>query len=247
MSFPPLAIPPPPPNQQSIAVSPRSASRLTSRTPSRATSPTRVGAASRRSAGRLLLSPTKSSKSSKESSRDPLKILPSEISQKIFGLLTIHQLARCARVCRKWSKSQTLNYGAFPREFYPCPSSLSLFLPFPPFRLLTIPFIAFLFSQSGSNITGKRTSTTSRFRPENGHVESRSRTGVSPTSNFGRKTPKKVETFSREPVSALPDTVAVGAAEGVEVAGRLGTRHQEKSGKRNGNRKLKRQDRASWR
>ncbi|KIO19822.1 hypothetical protein M407DRAFT_11206 [Tulasnella calospora MUT 4182] len=98
---------------QSAVVSPRSASRLVSRTPSRATSPTRVGAAGRRTPGRLLLSPTKSSRSSKEPSRDPLKILPSEISQKIFGLLTIHQLARCARVCRKWSKSQTLNYVWF--------------------------------------------------------------------------------------------------------------------------------------
>ncbi|KDQ17618.1 hypothetical protein BOTBODRAFT_29794 [Botryobasidium botryosum FD-172 SS1] len=47
------------------------------------------------------------------SSTDPLKVLPTEINQRIFGLLTLRDLATCSRVNRKWKKSQTLNYVWF--------------------------------------------------------------------------------------------------------------------------------------
>jgi F-box-like len=48
---------------------------------------------------------------SDKSKTDPLRKLPTEISQKIFARLPITTLAKCALVSRKWSKSQTLNYG----------------------------------------------------------------------------------------------------------------------------------------
>ncbi|KIK91832.1 hypothetical protein PAXRUDRAFT_34778 [Paxillus rubicundulus Ve08.2h10] len=41
---------------------------------------------------------------------DPLKALPTQISQRIFGWLPTSDLASCSRVSRKWNKSQTLNY-----------------------------------------------------------------------------------------------------------------------------------------
>lgn len=56
----------------------------------------------------------------KKSSGDPLKILPTDISQKIFNRLSLKELAKCAQVSRKWSKSQTLNYGASNRESQLC-------------------------------------------------------------------------------------------------------------------------------
>jgi len=46
-------------------------------------------------------------------SKDPLRAFPTEVSQRIFGLLSIRDLARCARVSKKWSRSQTLNYVWF--------------------------------------------------------------------------------------------------------------------------------------
>ncbi|EMD41520.1 hypothetical protein CERSUDRAFT_110071 [Gelatoporia subvermispora B] len=46
---------------------------------------------------------------------DPLKAFPTEISQRIFALLSDRDLARCARVSRKWARSQTLNYVWFIR------------------------------------------------------------------------------------------------------------------------------------
>ena len=76
-----------------------------SRQTSRPSSPTRMGANKRKVPGPLILS------KSKERSLDPLRALPTDISQRIFGMLSIGDLARCARVCKKWSKSQTLNYG----------------------------------------------------------------------------------------------------------------------------------------
>lgn len=48
---------------------------------------------------------------SKGSSKDPLRIFPTELNQVIFGRLSIRDLARCARVSKKWSKSQSINYG----------------------------------------------------------------------------------------------------------------------------------------
>ncbi|TFK47920.1 hypothetical protein OE88DRAFT_1720370 [Heliocybe sulcata] len=43
-------------------------------------------------------------------STDPLRAFPTDVSQRIFGHLSIRDLARCSRVSRKWNKSQTLNY-----------------------------------------------------------------------------------------------------------------------------------------
>ncbi|KAI0039489.1 hypothetical protein FA95DRAFT_1504112, partial [Auriscalpium vulgare] len=72
---------------------------------SRPASPTR-GAASRRLPGPLHLTSTKAT-------TDPLKAFATEISQRIFGYVSISDLARAARVSRKWRKSQTLNYVWF--------------------------------------------------------------------------------------------------------------------------------------
>ncbi|KAJ7019371.1 hypothetical protein C8F04DRAFT_1092111 [Mycena alexandri] len=66
-------------------------------------SPTRNGAAARPLPGPLHLS----------SRRDLLKALPTEISQRIFAKLSIKDLAKCALVSKKWSRSQTMNYVWF--------------------------------------------------------------------------------------------------------------------------------------
>ncbi|THH07572.1 hypothetical protein EW145_g3277 [Phellinidium pouzarii] len=78
-----------------------------SRQSSRPSSPTRMGASKRPVPGPLLI--TKQT----GSSTDPLRAFPTEVSQRIFGHLFIRDLARCARVCKKWEKSQTLNYVWF--------------------------------------------------------------------------------------------------------------------------------------
>ncbi|KAG6816416.1 hypothetical protein H0H87_006153 [Tephrocybe sp. NHM501043] len=67
----------------------------------RPSSPTR-GASARPLRGPLHISSSK---------RDPLKAFPTEVSQKIFGYISIPQLARCALVSKKWRRSQTINYG----------------------------------------------------------------------------------------------------------------------------------------
>ncbi|KAL5520457.1 hypothetical protein ACEPAG_9681 [Sanghuangporus baumii] len=89
-----------------------SRSAAPSRQPSRPSSPTRVGGASRRRKipGPLLINV---GAKSKERSSDPLRAFPTEVAQRIFALLSVRDLARCARVCRKWEKSQTLNYVWF--------------------------------------------------------------------------------------------------------------------------------------
>ncbi|KAJ7451031.1 hypothetical protein FB451DRAFT_1284466 [Mycena latifolia] len=66
-------------------------------------SPTRNGAAARPLPGPLHIS----------SRRDLLKALPTEISQRIFGRLSLKNLATCALVSKKWSRSQTINYVWF--------------------------------------------------------------------------------------------------------------------------------------
>ncbi|KAH9036594.1 hypothetical protein EDB85DRAFT_1939267 [Lactarius pseudohatsudake] len=76
-----------------------------SRPSTRPPSPSRGGLA-RLPRGHLLTTSAKQS-------TDPLRAFPTEISQRIFGLLGIRDLARCARVSRKWHKSQTLNYVWF--------------------------------------------------------------------------------------------------------------------------------------
>jgi len=101
---------------QSTAVSPRILSRASSRAGSRSHSPTRTGAPARRLAPLRLIpeerSPTTLT-ARKLDSRDPLKAFPTDISQRIFSYLSIKELARCARVSRKWAKSQTINYVWF--------------------------------------------------------------------------------------------------------------------------------------
>ncbi len=52
----------------------------------------------------------------KGASRDPLRILPTDISWHIFSLLTTKELARCSRFSKKWNQSQTLNYGESLRD-----------------------------------------------------------------------------------------------------------------------------------
>lgn len=79
-------------------------SRPASRPTSRATSPTR-------SSHRSLRVPLQFTSISGRSPRDPLRAFPTDLSQRIFSQLSIKELARCARVSKKWSKSQTLNYG----------------------------------------------------------------------------------------------------------------------------------------
>ncbi|KAH8112068.1 hypothetical protein DFH11DRAFT_1609500 [Phellopilus nigrolimitatus] len=78
-----------------------------SRQSSRPSSPTRMGASKRRAPGPLLISTPKGTSS------DPLRAFPTDVSQRIFRNLSIRDLARCARVCRKWEKSQSLNYVWF--------------------------------------------------------------------------------------------------------------------------------------
>jgi len=55
---------------------------------------------------------------------DPLKAFPTHLSQRIFGFLDISDLAKCARVCKKWCSSQSINYG----KLY-CTSSLGILSP----------------------------------------------------------------------------------------------------------------------
>ncbi|TYJ54911.1 hypothetical protein B9479_004419 [Cryptococcus floricola] len=46
-------------------------------------------------------------------SRDPLRVLPTHLSVRIFLMLDIRALARCDRVCKRWHRSSTLNYVWF--------------------------------------------------------------------------------------------------------------------------------------
>jgi len=65
-----------------------------------------LGMVSRPSAGRPLNSRARG---------DPLKAFPTHISQRVFGFLDIPDLAKCARVCKKWCSSQSINYG---KDYY---------------------------------------------------------------------------------------------------------------------------------
>jgi len=93
--------------------------RLQSRNTSRSTSPTREGrhgAASRRVPGPLHLSSLSQSSPSRPSSKppksktDPVRVLTTDLVQRIFSTLSVKDLASCSRVCLKWNKSQSLNY-----------------------------------------------------------------------------------------------------------------------------------------
>ncbi|KAI0761186.1 hypothetical protein BD413DRAFT_249194 [Trametes elegans] len=82
-----------------------SQSRPGSRPGSRPHSPTRRGIARP--------SPLQSVSAHKPTSKDPLRVFPTDVSQRIFSQLSIRDLARCSRVSKKWNKSQTLNYVWF--------------------------------------------------------------------------------------------------------------------------------------
>lgn len=44
---------------------------------------------------------------------DPLRAFPTELTQRLFSLLTVKELATCSRVSKKWNTSQSINYGRF--------------------------------------------------------------------------------------------------------------------------------------
>jgi len=44
---------------------------------------------------------------------DPLRAFPTELTQRLFSLLNIKDLANCARVSKKWNTSQSINYVWF--------------------------------------------------------------------------------------------------------------------------------------
>jgi len=81
-------------------------------TPARSRPPSRPQSPTRRAVGRPAPGPLHLG-GSRKPSNDPLKAFPTELSQKVFSRLSIGDLAKCAQVSRKWSKSQTLNYVWF--------------------------------------------------------------------------------------------------------------------------------------
>lgn len=68
------------------------------------------------------------SKENLQNPRDPLRALPSSVAVRIFLQLDVRSLARCDRVCKRWRKSATLNYGE-------CLSYLWAVVPPPPLPL----------------------------------------------------------------------------------------------------------------
>jgi hypothetical protein len=71
----------------------------------RPSSPTRQGALSRTlNRGPLTITSNK---------LDPLKAFPTELTQRVFALLSIRDLAKTSLVCKKWARSQSLNYVWF--------------------------------------------------------------------------------------------------------------------------------------
>ncbi|KAF8741340.1 A Receptor for Ubiquitination Targets, partial [Rhizoctonia solani] len=91
---------------QTIPNTPGVLSRPSSRPGSRAASPSRLGASGRKLRGPLMLGGA-------VRHTDPIRAFPTEVGQKIFSQLGIHDLAKCARVCGRWKRSQTLNYVWF--------------------------------------------------------------------------------------------------------------------------------------
>jgi hypothetical protein len=57
------------------------------------------------------VSKSRTSRLSNGRAGDPLRAFPTHLSQKIFGFLDLSDLAKCARVCKKWCASQSINYG----------------------------------------------------------------------------------------------------------------------------------------
>lgn len=126
-------------------------------TPSRSRSVTRPGSpspggASRSDVRRLTCGRT---------SGDPLRVFPTHLSQRIFGFLDISDLAKCARVCKKWCSSQSINYGKVRR-----------------FRLGDL---LLTFGQCGFEDIVKRIFMTKVSLLGNGLDESRSKIGYDPS------------------------------------------------------------------
>jgi len=48
-----------------------------------------------------------------KSRTDPLRAFPTELTQRLFSLLGIKDLANCSRVSKKWNTSQSINYVWF--------------------------------------------------------------------------------------------------------------------------------------
>lgn len=92
-------------SKMSIPGTPR---RVPSRPISRSTSPTRPGASSRKNQSPL--HPLHITSSMPKSKTDPLRVLTTDLIQRIFSLLPTKDLAIASRVCLKWNRSQSLNY-----------------------------------------------------------------------------------------------------------------------------------------
>ncbi|PCH33081.1 hypothetical protein WOLCODRAFT_21720 [Wolfiporia cocos MD-104 SS10] len=54
-----------------------------------------------------------SSANAQRLSSDPVRAFPTDVIQRIFSRLSIRDLARCARVSKKWNRSQSINYVWF--------------------------------------------------------------------------------------------------------------------------------------
>lgn len=83
----------------------------------RPSSPTLKGAAARPIPKPLLLNKSRSR-------TDPLRVLPTELSQRIFSRLRLSDLAKCSLVSKKWNRSQTINYGQSTHVFRISPLTL---------------------------------------------------------------------------------------------------------------------------
>lgn len=79
-------------------------SPITTPSHTRPPSPTLKGAAARPVPKPLHLNKSRSR-------TDPLRALPTELSQRIFSRLGLSDLAKCSLVSKKWNRSQTINYG----------------------------------------------------------------------------------------------------------------------------------------
>src|SRR5258708_16171362 len=82
--------------------------RVPSRPMSRSTSPTRSGAPSRKA--QSTLHPLHITPSTPRSKTDPLRVLTTDLIQRIFSMLSTEDLATSSRVSLKWNKSKSLNY-----------------------------------------------------------------------------------------------------------------------------------------
>ncbi|KAL0576482.1 hypothetical protein V5O48_005493 [Marasmius crinis-equi] len=78
--------------------------------------PARTRPSSPTKSGGAHLRPLKGPLHLSSASKDPLRVLPTEVSQKIYSKLPIRDLAKCALVSKKWNRSQTINYAGDLRD-----------------------------------------------------------------------------------------------------------------------------------